>query len=61
MTREEALRQNPDSPAPPKITRAQKLVPVTYVSFDGLVHLGQIVIREDLARDTEDFFQLLLE
>lgn len=51
---------NPQNPCPQNILMRQKIVDVTYVSFDGSVHQGQIVVDEDLVKDVQDAFALLL-
>jgi hypothetical protein len=63
MSQTEALTQNPLSPAPAEILAMQVLIEVRYISFDGLLHQGQIVIHQNLAIDVEAFFEqaLLLE
>lgn len=44
---------------PLAVLRSLRLVDVTYYSFDGQLHVGQIVIHEDLVGDIVDLFQLL--
>ncbi len=47
--------------APEHVLETLELINVRYVSFDGSLHSGQIVMHRDLARDVEAFFKLLLE
>lgn len=61
MTQDEALRQNPDFPCPPEILEKQRLIQVSYFSFDGLLHSGQIVLHQDLVSDAEGLFDLITE
>ena len=46
---------------PPEIRQRQKLVTVTYYSFDDKVHQGQIVVDERLADDVQEVFRVALE
>ena len=45
---------------PPEIRQRQKLVTVTYYSFDDKVHQGQIVVDERLADDVQEVFRVAL-
>lgn len=56
MTRAEALAQNPNYPAPQDIIDNQRLLNVTYYSFDGKLHEGQIVVAKQVAEDVKAFF-----
>lgn len=38
-----------------------ELVSVTYLGFDGLLHVGQIVVHEEVAGEVRDIFAELLE
>jgi hypothetical protein len=46
---------------PYEIREVLTLVDVQYVSFDGLVHRGQVVIHKKLATDVREVFAALLE
>jgi peptidoglycan L-alanyl-D-glutamate endopeptidase CwlK len=46
---------------PEKIKQRQVLVDVLYVSFDGKIHQGQIVVDKDLAPDVVAVFKVILE
>lgn len=60
MTRDEALDGlNPD--CPPEILDKQRLVTVTYWSFDAKVHRGQLVVDEALVDDVQQVFAVALE
>jgi peptidoglycan LD-endopeptidase CwlK len=59
MSREQALRQNPDSPAPQEVLDRQGLIGVEYYSFDTKLHRGQIVVDVDLVDDTKRVFDLI--
>jgi peptidoglycan LD-endopeptidase CwlK len=60
LTKQAALQDAPDLPAPADIRRALEVIPVTYVGFDALIHRGQIVIHATLAADVQSFFDLAL-
>ena len=61
MTAEEALRLNPEKPAPPEILERQRVIIVKYYSFDNKVHQGQVVIDQDLVAEVEKLFEIILE
>ena len=61
MTLDQALAQNPEFPCPPEILEAQRLIPVRYFSFDSRLHLGQIVINEELVEEVSALFNLILK
>jgi hypothetical protein len=62
LTREEALRQNPNFPMDEEIFEKQVLLPIIYLcSLDGKYHQGQIVIDKDLENDVKDFLAFLIE
>ena len=44
---------------PPEIIKNLCLVDVTYYSFDGRLHLGQIVLHKDIVIDVIELFQLV--
>lgn len=46
---------------PEEIKNTLRLVNVKYLSFDSLVHEGQIVVHQDLVKDVEDLFELMLK
>lgn len=59
LTPAEAICSNPAKAVCPKyILNQQCLLTVHYVGFDGALHRGQMVIREDLTTDIHDFFLL---
>lgn len=60
LTKEEALRPNPDFPIPPEAFEKLFLLEIMYLSFDGKYHRGQIVIDKELRKDVRDFFDFLL-
>lgn len=60
MSLDEALKQNPISPAPTEVLIKQLLLEVSYISFDGLIHQGQIVVHKDVAADVGAFFKQAL-
>lgn len=45
--------------APEEITRNLVLIDVTYLSFDGYVHKGQLVMHKAHEQDIRDFFDFL--
>lgn len=45
--------------APREITDTLTLIEVVYYSFDDLLHTGQVVIHQDLAKDLEEIFAAL--
>lgn len=57
-SRGEAIR---GTKAPLKITKTLELFDVRYWSFDGKLHKGQVVMREDRVRDIKDAFKLMVE
>jgi hypothetical protein len=61
ISREEILTQNPESPAPQKVIDAIEIILVEYLSFDGLLHRGQIAINKSLVSDLQKFFAKALE
>lgn len=50
-----------DPVCPPEIRKRQRIVKVKYLSFDGKIHQGQIVIDKDLAGDIKSIFKLALK
>lgn len=60
MSLDEALKQNPISPAPTEVLIKQLLLEVSYISFGGLIHQGQIVVHKDVAADVGAFFKQAL-
>ncbi len=58
LTKEEALKQNPDSICPEHILKQQKLIEVFYYSLDSKLHKGQVVINKALTEDVKDAFGL---
>jgi len=60
MSLDEALTQNPLSPAPVEVLAEQMLLEVKYLGFDKLLHQGQIVVHKDVTTDVEEFFRQAL-
>lgn len=58
-TLEEILAQRQALPAPLEILDRQKIIKVTYYSFDGKLHQGQIVVDVDLIDDVKGAFDLI--
>ena len=56
-----ALAQNPENPAPRDILDSMRMIDVKYFGFDDKLHIGQIVMREDVIADVKKFFELALE
>lgn len=54
---EEAIQ---GSEAPADVRRTLALVNVKYVSFDGDIHWGQVVVSKDLAKNVQEIFASLL-
>ena len=61
MTNEEALAQNPQNPAPEEIIGSLILLTVEYCGFDGLLHIGQIIIHKDIVLEVKQFFAFALQ
>jgi peptidoglycan LD-endopeptidase CwlK len=61
MNTQEALRVNPDFFMPKEVFERQRVVTVTYLSFDQKYHRGQIVVDQELEEDVVAFFQFLIE
>ncbi len=57
----QALAQNPQSPTPPDILDAMRMIDVTYHGFDKLLHKGQIVMHADAIEEVGSFFALALK
>ena len=47
------------SSAPASIIKDLELVRVFYYSFDGRLHLGQIVVHKELSKDVKDIFEII--
>ncbi len=60
MGRREALADNPAFPCPREILAAQVVLSVWYVSFDGRVHEGRLVVHGAIASDIQQIFKSLL-
>lgn len=56
MNPEEALRENPDFSCPSEIRSAQDVLRVAYISPDGTLHEGRIVVHRDLREDVSALF-----
>jgi len=59
LTLEEVLKNKQMLSAPQEVLNRQKMVEVTYYSFDGLLHQGQIVVDMDLAEEVTEAFSLI--
>jgi hypothetical protein len=57
MTRDEALIQNPEKPAPLSVIENLAFEKVTYVGFDDLLHEGHIVMHKVVMPDVLHFFE----
>lgn len=57
----EVILQNPERPCPSEILESLGLLDVRYLSFDGKLHQGQIVVAIDVMSEVEAFFQQALE
>jgi peptidoglycan LD-endopeptidase CwlK len=53
----EALRKE----SPPEFKKRQRIIDVFYYSFDGKIHLGQLVIDRRLVKDIRKVFRVALE
>lgn len=51
---------NPPIPIPREIYRTLALVTVFYVSYDGKVHQGQLVVHRSVKEDVKEIFRKLL-
>jgi hypothetical protein len=58
MMRPDVLRQNPNNPCPSETLEVQLLSDVRYISFDGRLHQGQIVVDHRLMHEVQLFFEL---
>lgn len=56
LTAEEAIN-HPN--CPPEIKERLEVVTVKYLSFDNLIHEGQIVVDTDLAQDVKELFDFI--
>ena len=61
MSPDEAIFQHQPPDCPREYLERLVLVDLRYWSFDGLVHAGQIVVREDLAQDIREVFAIALQ
>jgi hypothetical protein len=59
LTLEEVLKNRQALPAPQEVLNRQKILVVTYHSFDCLLHQGQIVVDMDLITDVKEAFDLI--
>jgi hypothetical protein len=59
LTLEEVLKNRQTSPAPQEILDRQRILVVTYYSFDSELHQGQIVVDVDLIADVKGAFDLI--
>lgn len=62
-TREQAINSilEKDPTCPTEILDALVLVGVNFIGFDGEMHEGQIVVHQELQKDVEDLFELMLQ
>lgn len=61
LTPSQALAQNPDGlVCPPDILGDLGLMEVRYLSFDGQLHQGQIVVQRAIMAEVEAFFRMAL-
>lgn len=60
LTRSQAIRQNPSFPCSPKILNRMCVMAISYISFDGLIHRGQLVIHHALALEVRGIFAEIL-
>lgn len=58
MKFEEAIK---GTKAPDSIIKNLVLLDIKYVSFDGKMHKGQLVIHKDLAEEVKEIFNFILE
>ena len=59
LTLEEVLRNRQTLPAPQEVLDKQRIIDVSYYSFDGLLDQGQIVVDVDLVTDVKEAFDLI--
>jgi len=59
FTLEEVLVRRQELPAPREVLGRQRILEVTYYSFDSKLHKGQIVVDVDLAADVKGAFDLI--
>ena len=59
FTIEEVLSKRQEIPAPKNVLDRQRLIDVTYYSFDGELHQGQVVIDKELVADIQGAFALM--
>lgn len=59
LTLEEVLKNRQTLPAPQEVLDKQRIIEVSYYSFDGLLHQGQIVVDVDLVTDVKGAFDLI--
>lgn len=57
LSKEEMLLQNPNMEAPQDVLKEQECRDVTYYSFDGKVHQGQIAMNTKAMADVVSFFE----
>ncbi len=58
MTFEEAIK---GSKAPQDVIDSIEILNVKYISFDGKLHSGQIVVRKSVSDDVQAIFELILK
>lgn len=61
LTTEEILRQNPRLHCPEEVLDQLAVIEVSYYSFDGLMHTGQLAVHKDLVDDVQGAFTIILE
>lgn len=61
LSKEHALKQNPDFVCPVNIISCQRILEVQYYSFDNKIHQGQIIVHEEVVKDVIDAFRMIFE
>ena len=56
-----AIRQNPEMSCPVSIVKTLTVIEPAYYSTDGILHFGQLVIDQRLAREVLQIFQQIKE
>lgn len=59
LTLKEVLKNRQTQPAPQEVLDKQRIIDVSYYSFDGRLHQGQIVVDVDLVADVKGAFDLI--
>ena len=61
LTIEEILQQNPKLQCPDEVLEQLTVIEVSYYSFDGQIHTGQLAVHKDLVEDVKGAFTIILE